>query len=120
VKRLLLLCLLALPAFAQTSSIVVSWVAPTTATDGTAIPAGTVFSYDVYQYIAGVWTKGGSSATLSYTVTGLTAGQTYSFYVVANAAGFNPSGASAQVSAVAKAPVVATKTLSPPTGVKAQ
>lgn len=81
------LCALAVSASAQVvPTATLSWVAPTAYTDGTAIPAGTVITYNVYQgtsasTLAQVAT--GVTALTDVISTGLTVGKTYFFAVTA-------------------------------------
>jgi hypothetical protein len=111
-KRLLLLCFIATSALAQTPQVLLTWIAPTTNTDGTPITA--VLSYNVYQYNAGLWAKLGTAAVPTYTVTPVTVGTVYSFRVTAVALGVE-SAPSAQVSVTA-----GQKTPSAPTGLTAK
>jgi hypothetical protein len=117
-RKAFLLCLLAAPAFPQSASVTLTWVAPTTYTDGT--PLGTqALSYNVYEYVAAQWTKIGTSATLTYTAAALTAGAIYNFRVTAVAAGIE-SVASNQVSVTAKAQATPPKTPNPPASLTAK
>lgn len=80
-------------ASSQTLSAALSWVAPTTYTNGAAIPAGTVITYNVYQGATGAETllsSGVSALTFSAT-TGLTSGSTVCWEVTAVIAGVESS-----------------------------
>ena len=102
-KRFLALALLSTVAVAQVTpvapalTVVLNWPAPTTYTDGTAIASGTVITYNVYEYGAGVWAKLNTApvTTPTYTVsTGIVSGQTYNFHVTSVTPGGLESGAS--------------------------
>jgi hypothetical protein len=82
--------LLAFAAQAQSvPSATITFTAPTTFTDGTPIPAGTVMTYGVYQGAPGA-TKikvATITATSTTITTGLVGGATYCFTVTAIIAG---------------------------------
>jgi hypothetical protein len=70
-------------ATAPATSVTVSWTAPTTNTDGSALTGGNAIStYRVSWYKDGYFVNSVRSATSPATITGLSSG-TYSFYVTA-------------------------------------
>jgi len=100
----------ALFAVAQTVApvpkLTVSWTAPTTNTDGSAIPAGSL-TYQLYQGSDGKYATVGSpvAITSELVTAGLTVGTTVCFYVVAIEAA-QQSGASTEACAVVPKPTV--------------
>jgi hypothetical protein len=83
----LTLCLAAFPALASPPQAALSWTAPTTNTDGSAITVP--LTYNIYQGLSGSLTKvqsGLSTVTVVITA-GLTPGTTQCFAVTAIAAG---------------------------------
>jgi len=100
-RRLLLLCLLALPCLAQAPhQVVLTWVAPTTNTDGSAIVGP--LTYTIYQYVNATeaTTKVVTGVTgLTYIVTGgLITGAGYTFHVTCtNAQGLESGAGNAAV-----------------------
>lgn len=85
-KRLLLLfgILVSAPALAVEPAVI-SFAAPTTFTDGSSIPAGTVFSFNIYQGARGeAKVKIATISTTGTTITtGLVPGTTYCFAATA-------------------------------------
>lgn len=99
------LMLFATLACAAPPSAAVSWTAPTTNTDGSAIPAGSL-TYNLYQGLTGAEVKVQSALTAASTTvtTGLTAGTNQCFTVTAVEAGVE-SGPSAETCALIPKPV---------------
>lgn len=90
-KKLLGLLLICGAAFAQTPpTATLTWTAPTTYTDGTAIPSTVALSYNVYQGVsptALVKVASGVTTLTSTITTGLADGNTYYWSVTAVAGG---------------------------------
>lgn len=86
---LVAVALLASPAHAGTGTAQLSWTAPASYTDGSAIPAGTAITYNVYTGLsASSMAKKLSGVSLkSASFTGLDNGATTYFYVTAVVAG---------------------------------